>query len=177
MADNYDVSSLSPANVKIVRKYEKRVLKEVYSNAQNKDFEFARDGLQYFYFKVVLRGGPYEGQVHIIEQKLVYGSDAEVYIYPKSAPKCKFLTSIWHANVSEEGSVCLDVLQDAWSMTMFTVAVVKAIELLVASPNISNPNNKVAAKMMGDDKLAFEEKVASYYNYERAPPAIRALFM
>ena len=177
MASGYDICGLSPADIKTIDKYRRRVSREADNNTKSEDFEFARNGFQYFYFRIVLKSEPYAGQVHIIEQKLVYGGPPDVYIYPVNGPKCTFLTPIWHANISTGGSICLDVLKDNWSITMFTAAAVKAIELLIANPNIESPNNKEAANMMVSDIAAFNKKVASYYNYGAASSAVKDLFI
>ena len=35
--------------------------------------------------------------------------------YPFVPPKMRFLTQIWHPNVSSQtGAICLDILKDAW---------------------------------------------------------------
>jgi ubiquitin-conjugating enzyme (huntingtin interacting protein 2) len=36
--------------------------------------------------------------------------------YPFEPPKMKFITKVWHPNVSSvTGAICLDILKDAWS--------------------------------------------------------------
>ncbi len=52
---------------------------------------------------------PYVGGVFFVEIKL---PDA----YPFEPPKMRFITKVWHPNVSSQtGAICLDILKDAWS--------------------------------------------------------------
>lgn len=42
-------------------------------------------------------------------------------MYPFKPPKVKFITPIWHPNISStSGEICLDVLKDKWS-AQFTI--------------------------------------------------------
>lgn len=162
---------------KIIKKFKKRVAKEIKTNTENKEFDFVAANDTYWYFRFNIQSGLYTGQVHIIEVKLIYGQSPDLYVYPVHAPKCSFITPIWHPNISDKGTICLDVLKDNWSPTMFTETILNALKVLLEEPDPSSPQNTKAAKMMKEytsqDYAAFVE---NYYNYESAPQKIRDLF-
>lgn len=51
---------------------------------------------------------PFEGGIFEVDIELPSN-------YPISPPKCRFITRVWHPNVSSQtGAICLDILKDAW---------------------------------------------------------------
>lgn len=171
----YDVGQLTKKAEKTLKKFTKRKLLEMKKNANSEDFKFAALNNQYWYFEFEVHAGMYVGQKHIIEVKLVFGIAPNIYVYPMSAPKCTFITPIWHPNISDKGTICLDVLKDNWSPSMFTATILSALKLLLEEPDPTSPQNNQAAKMMLEEPEAYKKYVKSFYVYEQAPFNIRQL--
>merc|ERR1711964_331649 len=67
--------------------------------------------------------------------------------YPFKAPDAKFLTPVFHPNVSTEGQVCKDVLSGDWGPAKQIIDTVAAIEnLLIAPSTEGGPLNPAAAE-------------------------------
>lgn len=66
--------------------------------------------------------------------------------YPFNPPKVKFLTKIWHPNISSvTGAICLDILKDQWAAAMTLRTVLLSIQALLASPEPDDPQDAVVA--------------------------------
>lgn len=161
---------------KTMKKFKKRITKELESNSESKEFDFVALDSIYWYFQFTIVGGPYMGQKHIIEVKLVYGRDPSTYVYPISAPMCSFITPIWHPNISDKGTICLDVLKDNWSPSMYTGTIINALKMLLLNPEPSSPLNLQAAKMMTEEPEKYKKYITDVYKYEEASSVIRKLF-
>lgn len=172
----YDVGQLTEKAKKVLNKFTKRKLQEMKKNTNSEDFKFVALNNQYWYFEFEVQSGMYKGQRHIIETKLVFGKSPNIYVYPMNAPKCTFITPIWHPNISDKGTICLDVLKDNWSPSMFTATILSALKLLLEEPNTASPLNRQAAKMIKKDLDEYKKYVKSYYDYEKAPSSVRQLF-
>jgi ubiquitin-protein ligase len=165
---------LTSKNTKTIKKFSKRMVKEIAINKECNDYDFCVANNRFWYFRFIVKDGPYKGQVHVISVKLIYGAGSDVYIYPVFAPKCTFLTKIWHPNISEYGTICLDVLKDNWSPSMYTASIIDAIQLLLLNPEPGSPQNKSAAEMMATPK-EYGEKISSFYN-PSIPQELKDLF-
>ncbi|VDM17292.1 unnamed protein product [Hydatigera taeniaeformis] len=76
--------------------------------------------------------------------------------YPFLPPKVKFLTKIWHPNISSAtGVICLDILKDQWAAAMSLRTMLLSIQALLASPEPDDPQDAVVAKQFKSNRNAF----------------------
>ena len=59
--------------------------------------------------------------------------------YPFKPPKIKFVTKIFHPNISSTGSICLSILKDEWSACLKIGDVLLSIISLLTDPNPDDP--------------------------------------
>eukprot|EP00030_Apusomonadida_sp_AF-17_P001978 a2202_458.p1 GENE.a2202_458~~a2202_458.p1 ORF type:complete len:187 (-),score=79.97 a2202_458:83-598(-) len=79
--------------------------------------------------------------------------------YPNEAPKVKFITKLFHPNVYADGSICLDILGNAWSPIYDVSAVLCSIQSLLSDPNPASPANAEAAQLFQDNRREYNRKV------------------
>eukprot|EP00042_Codosiga_hollandica_P041071 m.362900 g.362900 ORF g.362900 m.362900 type:complete len:202 (+) comp56021_c0_seq6:1410-2015(+) len=67
--------------------------------------------------------------------------------YPFKPPIVKFVTRIWHPNISSQtGTICLDILKDQWAAGMTLRTVLISVQALLASPQPDDPQDAVVAE-------------------------------
>jgi ubiquitin-conjugating enzyme E2 H len=79
--------------------------------------------------------------------------------YPFKSPSVGFVEKIFHPNIDEEsGSICLDVLNTAWS-PMFTIKHIleNYLPLLLDQPNADDPLNREAAAVFKNSREEFNK--------------------
>jgi len=79
--------------------------------------------------------------------------------YPNKPPVVKFVTKIYHPNVYNDGSICLDVLQNQWSSIYDISAILTSIQSLLCDPNPNSPANSEAAKLYVEDRKEYHRRV------------------
>jgi ubiquitin-conjugating enzyme E2 A len=95
---------------------------------------------------------PWEGGIFCL--KLSFPDD-----YPSKPPKVKFSTDIFHPNVYNDGSLCLDIIQDKWSPIYSVTSILISIQSLLTDPNPSSPANPIAAKLYNENKPEYIKRV------------------
>ncbi|KAF7457568.1 ubiquitin-conjugating enzyme E2 27 [Cryptosporidium felis] len=83
--------------------------------------------------------------------------------YPYEPPKVKFITRIWHPNVSSQtGAICLDILKDAWSPALTLRTVMLSIQALLSSPEPNDPQDALVASLYKSDYSKYIETAKSW---------------
>ena len=73
--------------------------------------------------------------------------------YPFEPPKMKFLTKVWHPNVSSaSGAICLDVLKDKWSPALQIRTILLSVQALMSAPNPDDPLRENVAEHWKTDE-------------------------
>jgi ubiquitin-conjugating enzyme (huntingtin interacting protein 2) len=72
--------------------------------------------------------------------------------YPFAPPKMKFVTRMWHPNVSSQtGAICLDILKDQWSPALTIKTALLSLQALMCAPEPSDPQDAEVANMYNRD--------------------------
>ncbi|CAK5270408.1 unnamed protein product [Mycena citricolor] len=108
-------------------------------------------------------GTPYEGGT--FEVDIVIPES-----YPFQPVKMKFITKVYHPNVSSaSGAICLDILKDAWSPVLTLKSTLISLQSLLCSPEPSDPQDAEVAKHYTTSKHSFDE-TARYWTKTYATP-------
>eukprot|EP00271_Cylindrocystis_brebissonii_P008995 TRINITY_DN23569_c0_g1_i1.p1 TRINITY_DN23569_c0_g1~~TRINITY_DN23569_c0_g1_i1.p1 ORF type:complete len:203 (+),score=37.27 TRINITY_DN23569_c0_g1_i1:370-978(+) len=82
---------------------------------------------------------PYEGGVFVVDISLPGD-------YPFKPPKMRFITKVWHPNVSSQnGAICLDILKEQWSPAFTVKTCLLCLQALLSSPQPDDPQDAVVA--------------------------------
>lgn len=79
--------------------------------------------------------------------------------YPIKAPTVRFTTRIFHPNIYNDGTICLDVLQNQWSSIFDVQAILTSVQSLLCDPNPESPANSEAARLFVDNRRAYMRRV------------------
>jgi len=85
--------------------------------------------------------------------------------YPFQPVKMKFITKVYHPNVSSaSGAICLDILKDAWSPIFTLKSTLISLQSLLCSPEPNDPQDAEVAKHYMTSKESFNQ-TAKYWTH------------
>ena len=88
--------------------------------------------------------------------------------YPFEPPDCKFITKVWHPNVSSQtGVICLDILKDQWAAAMTIESVLTSLQSFLSSPEPGDPQDAVVAHQFQADRDLYN-RTAKYWTFTYA---------
>ena len=149
----------------------KRILEE-YKNIINTnlaDIIMVNDSVDCFHIRFTPTGGHYRGQTLILELKPKHPTYS--LPYPFSPPSIKLLTPVFHTNVSNSGSICVDFIYNAerWVPTYGFESIITAIILLFDEPEFTHGHYNLDASTLYrkciDEKsfVDFDIRTRNYY--------------
>ncbi|KAG0138404.1 ubiquitin-conjugating enzyme/RWD-like protein [Tuber indicum] len=111
-------------------------------------------------------GTPYEGGEFVVDIKLPDN-------YPFMPPRMKFITKIWHPNVSSQtGAICLDTLSQKWSPVLTIKTALLSLQSLLDAPEPTDPQDAEVAQQMIKNPGAFRVKAQEWaHRFAGAPKA------
>jgi ubiquitin-conjugating enzyme (huntingtin interacting protein 2) len=107
---------------------------------------------------------PYEGGKYVIDIQIPTE-------YPFRPPTMKFVTKIWHPNVSSQtGAICLDTLSSAWSPVLTIKSALISLQSLLCTPEPKDPQDAEVAGMLMRNPKEFERVAREWaVQYAGAP--------
>jgi len=83
--------------------------------------------------------------------------------YPQDPPKIKFMDKMFHPNVYQDGSICLDLLNDKWQPTYGVVSILQSVQMLLSVPNPNSPANAEAAQLLTQAEDYYNKRVQKLF--------------
>jgi ubiquitin-conjugating enzyme (huntingtin interacting protein 2) len=107
---------------------------------------------------------PFEGGTFVLDINIPES-------YPFNPPKVKFVTKIWHPNISSvTGAICLDILKDQWAAAMTLRTVLLSIQALLQAAEPDDPQDAVVARQYKEEPDLYKKTARHWAHvYAGAP--------
>ena len=89
--------------------------------------------------------------------------------YPEDPPDIKFITKIYHPNISKDGVICISSKSSDWKQNKSIINVIYSIYVLLKKPNLEHGLNKEALMLYKNDYESFKKKAEEFnekYSYK-----------
>lgn len=82
--------------------------------------------------------------------------------YPFKPPKLRFVTPIYHCNVTQDGRVCLPILSESWSPSVNIRGVLEEVKSMILHPNFNDPLDVYKGQLCRDDRPLYDKLAAEH---------------
>ncbi|UKK02194.2 ubiquitin carrier protein [Theileria orientalis] len=79
--------------------------------------------------------------------------------YPTKPPNVRFLSKMFHPNIYNDGSICLDILQNQWTPMYDIASILMSIQALLSDPNPKSPANTEASEIYTENLFLYNKRV------------------
>jgi len=94
--------------------------------------------------------------------------------FPFQAPKVRFVTPIYHCNISVDGNICLDALKQSWSPSISVGVLLLSIRELLLEPNGHDPLDAYKGALYRDyiteGKAAYFQEASAHTSQHASEP-------
>ena len=126
------------------------------SNLRNFDLFISRENI--FFWKVIMHGET--GTPYSDGRWLLFIEFPT--IYPQQPPDIRFITKIYHCNINDDGKICHDVLNTAWSQKTSMHNVFMEILRLLREPNADDALSSVKGSQYKESKEDYVNTVIEW---------------
>jgi len=147
----------------------RRVQKEIRDCAKDKDSQISIEMVDENPFHLI---GAFPGPPDTPYEGGYYEVDIQIPdSYPFQPVKMKFITKVYHPNVSSaSGAICLDILKDAWSPVLTLKSTLISLQSLLCEPVPNDPQDAEVAKHYLTDRNSFNATAKHWAQaYAQAP--------
>jgi len=106
-------------------------------------------------FLVGPKGTSYDGGIWVV-------SFAFPAVYPFEPPKVLVVTPIYHCNISDQGRVCLDILNNTWAPSMTVQRIMQSLLSLLEDPNPDDALDAWKASIARTDRPRYELEIKQH---------------
>jgi len=89
--------------------------------------------------------------------------------YPMKPPKVKFVTRVYHPNISDTGHICVDILNHNWTSVYTVSQIMLSISSLLTDPNPSSALNVQSARLYQRNREAYNREVKKWVKKYASP--------
>ena len=115
------------------------------------------------YVCFTVNSGTFADQKHLLSVRFNYFDGYKTCNFPTNPPEVKFITSIFHPNISNEGDICVDTLAENWSVLYSLDNIINSVIVLLDNPNPKSPYNIDANKVYSNSRKKYDSVVKEHY--------------